>query len=166
MRWGKHHSETKNISREITINKKTNKEIKLLVGKCMVCNRKKSMIVSDNTIKAEGLGSFFKNLGKISSKAGKKLATNELKNPGRALEIRANIATAAATKSPKAALSTLPEVINFSHTGKGFILGNLYKHSYSSTNNNYNYTYRSNYLCFLYNKWNKNVKNYIPQHHC
>ena len=88
----------------------------------MVCNRKKSMIVSDNTIKAEGLGSFFKNLGEISSKAGKKLATNVLKNPGRALEIGANIATAAATKSPKAALSTLPEVINFYHTGKGLYL--------------------------------------------
>ena len=37
---GKHHSGTKNISGEITINKKTNKEIKLLVGKCMACNRK------------------------------------------------------------------------------------------------------------------------------
>ena len=81
------------------------------------------MIVSDNTIKAEGLGSFFKNLGKLSSKAGKKLATNVLKNPGRALEIGANIATAAATKNPKAALSTLPEVINFYHTGKGLYLG-------------------------------------------
>ena len=61
---GKHHSETTNISGEITVNKKTGREIKLLVGKCVVCNRKKSMIVSDNTIKAEGLGSFFKNLGK------------------------------------------------------------------------------------------------------
>ena len=120
---GKHHSGTKNISGEITINKKTNKEIKLLVGKCMVCNRKKSMIVSDNTIKAKGLGSFFKNLGKISSKAGKKLAKNVISNPGRALDLTAKIATAAATKSPKAALSTLPEVINFYHTGKGLYLG-------------------------------------------
>ena len=120
---GRHRSGTKDITGEITINKKTGKDTKLLVGKCMVCNRKKSMIVSDNTIKAEGLGSFFKNLGKISSKAGKKLATNVLKNPGRALEIGANIATAAATKSPKAALSTLPEVINFYHTGKGLYLG-------------------------------------------
>ena len=81
------------------------------------------MTVSDNMIKAESLGSFFKNLGKISSKSGKKLATNVLKNPGRALEIGANIATAAATKSPNAALSTLPEVINFHHTGKGLYLG-------------------------------------------
>ena len=120
---GRHRSGTKDITGEITVNKKTGKDTKLLVGKCMVCNRKKSMIVSDNTIKAEGPGSFFKNLGKISSKAGKKLATNVLKNPGRALEIGANIATAAATKSPKAALSTLPEVINFYHTGKGLYLG-------------------------------------------
>ena len=120
---GRHRSGTNGITGEITVNKKTGKNTKLLVGKCMVCDRKKSMIVSDNTIKAEGLGSFFKNLGKISSKAGKKLATNVLKNPGRALEIGANIATAAATKSPKAALSTLPEVINFYHTGKGLYLG-------------------------------------------
>ena len=40
------------------------------------------MIVSDNTIQAEGLGSFFKNLGRISCKSGKELATNVLKNPG------------------------------------------------------------------------------------
>ena len=120
---GRHRSGTKDITGEISVNKKSGKDTKLLVGKCMVCNRKKSMIVSDNTIKAEGLGSFFKNLRKISSKAGKKLATNVLKNPGRALEIGANIATAAATKSPKAALSTLPEMINFYHTGKGLYLG-------------------------------------------
>ena len=120
---GRHRSSTKNIVGEIRNNKKTGKDVKLLVGQCMVCNRKKSMIVSDNVIQAEGLGSFFKNLGKISSKAGKKLATNVLKNPGRALEIGANTATAAATKSPKAALSTLPEVINFYHTGKGLYLG-------------------------------------------
>ena len=89
----------------------------------MICNRKKSMIVSDNTIKAEGLASFFKNLGKISAEAGQKLAKNVLSNPARALEITSNIATAAASKNPKAALSTLPEVINFYHTGKGVYLG-------------------------------------------
>ena len=120
---GRHKSGTKNIVGEIRNNKKTGKEVKLLVGKCMICDRKKSMIVSDSVIQAEGLGSFFKNLGKVSAKAGKKLAKNVLKNPGRALEIGANIATAAATKSPKAALSTLPEVINFYHTGKGLYLG-------------------------------------------
>ena len=62
---GKHRSSTKNITGEVTFNKKKNgKEIKLLVGKCVICDRKKSMIVSDNTIQAEGLGDFFKNLGK------------------------------------------------------------------------------------------------------
>ena len=81
------------------------------------------MIVSDNTIQAEGLGDFFKNLGKFTAKAGKKLAKNVISNPGRALNLPARIATAAATKSPKAALSTLPEVINLYHTGKGLYLG-------------------------------------------
>ena len=119
----RHYSGTKNITGEIAYNKKTGKEIKLLVGKCVVCDKRKSMIVSDNTIQAEGLGDFFKNLGKVSSKAAKKLAKNALKNPSRFLEIGANIASAAATKSPKAALSTLTEVINFYHTGKGLYLG-------------------------------------------
>ena len=115
---GRHRSSTIKIYGDIT-----SKGSKVLIGYCSVCNRKKSMTVSDNTIKAEGLGSFFKILGKISAKAGKKLATNVMKNPGRALEITSNIATAAATKSPKAALSTLPEVINFYHTGRGLYLG-------------------------------------------
>ena len=84
---------------------------------------KNSMIVSDNTIKAGGVGSFFKNLGKVFAKAGKKLATNALKNPARFLEINADVATAAAKRNNKAALSTLPEVINFYHTGKGFYPG-------------------------------------------
>ena len=120
---GKHRSGTKNITGEISVNKKTGREIKLLVGKCVICNRKKSMIVSDNTIQAEVLGDFFKKLGKVSSKAAKKLATNALKNPSRFLEIGANVATAAVSKNPKAALSALPDVINFYHTGKGLYLG-------------------------------------------
>ena len=81
------------------------------------------MIVSDNVIQAEGLGDFFKNLGKASSKAAKKLAKNALKNPDRFLEIGANVATAAASRNPKAALSTLPEVIKFYHEGRGLYLG-------------------------------------------
>ena len=74
---GKHRSGTKNITGEITV--KTGKHIKLLVGKCVICDKKKSMIVSDNTIQAEGLGDFFKNLGKISSKAGKKNSKKRIK---------------------------------------------------------------------------------------
>ena len=82
----------------------------------------KCMIVSGNNIQAEGIGVFFKNLGKVSSKAAKKLARNSLKNPSRLLEIGANVATAAASRNSKAALSALPEVIKFYHTGKGLYL--------------------------------------------
>ena len=119
---GRHKSGTTNIVGEIRNNKKTGKEIKLLVGKCMVCNRKKSMIVSNNVIQAEGLGDFFKNLGKKGLNVSKKMAKNVLKNPGRALEIGANVGTAFASRNPKAALTSLPEVINFYHTGKGLYL--------------------------------------------
>ena len=87
------------------------------------CNTKKLMIVSDKTFQAEVLGSFIKNQWRISAKTGKKLETNVLKNPGRALEVTSNFSTAAATKSPKAALSSSPEVIDFYHTGKGPYLG-------------------------------------------
>ena len=65
------YSGTKNITGEITFNKKIGQEIKFIIGKSLICDRKKSMIVSDNTIQAEGLGDFFKNLGKVSSKAAK-----------------------------------------------------------------------------------------------
>ena len=40
---GKHRSGTKNITGEITFNKKAGKEIKLLVGKCGLCDRKKNL---------------------------------------------------------------------------------------------------------------------------
>ena len=115
---GRHRSATVKSYGDITP-----KGSKVLIGYCSICSRKKSMIVTDNTIKAEGLSSFFKNLGKISAKAGKKLATNILKNPARALEIGANFATAAAKRNPKNVLSTLPEVINFYHKGRGVYLG-------------------------------------------
>ena len=116
-------SGTKNIVGETRNNKKTGKEIKLLVGQCMVCNRKKSMIVSDNVIQAEGLGDFFKNLGKKGLNVSKKMAKNVLSNPGRALDLTAKIATAAASRNSKQALSTLPELITFYNTGKGLYLG-------------------------------------------
>ena len=119
----KQYSVTKNITGEVTVNKKTGEETKFLVGKCVICDRKKSMIVSDNTIQAKRLGDFFKKLGKVSCKTARKSATNALKNPSRFLEIGANVARAAVSKNPKAALSALPEVNNFYHTGKGPYLG-------------------------------------------
>ena len=114
---GRHRSARVKIFGDITP-----KGSNVLIGYCSICNRKKSMIVTDNTIKAEGLGDFFKNLGKISAKAGKKLAKNVLSNPGRALDLTAKIATAAASRNSKQALSTLPELITFYNTGKGLYL--------------------------------------------
>ena len=115
---GRHKSSAVKIYGDIT-----SKGSKVLIGFCSKCQRKNSMTVSDNTIEAEGLSDFFKNLGKSSVKVGKKLAKNALKNPSRALDITANIASAAASRSPKNVISTLPEVINFYHTGKGLYLG-------------------------------------------
>ena len=60
----KHYSGTKNIVGEKTFIKKTRGKIMLLVGQCSLCNGKETMIVSHNTIEAEGLSYFFQNLGK------------------------------------------------------------------------------------------------------
>ena len=38
---GKHRPATENIVGEITFNKKTGKETKIIVGQCSICNRKK-----------------------------------------------------------------------------------------------------------------------------
>ena len=119
----RHYSGTKNITGEMAYNKKTSKEINLLVGKCVICDRKKSVIASDNTIQAEDLGDFFKNLGKKGLNVSKKMVKNVLKNSSRALDITANIATAAASRNPKNVMSTLPELITFYNTGKGLYFG-------------------------------------------
>ena len=71
---GSHKSNTVKIYGDIT-----SKGSKVLIGFCSKCQIKKSMTVSDNTIEAEGLSDFFKNLGKTSVKVGKKLAKNVLK---------------------------------------------------------------------------------------
>ena len=76
------------------------------------------MTVCDNTKVTGGSGDFFKNLGKKRTSGIKKMATNVLRNPGRALEIGANVGNAFASQSPVAALSSLPEVINFYLTAK------------------------------------------------
>ena len=81
------------------------------------------MTVSDNKIKAEDLCDFFKNLGKKGLNVSKKIAKNVLSNPGRALDLTAKIATAAASRNSKQALSTLPELITFYNTGKTLYLG-------------------------------------------
>ena len=81
------------------------------------------MTVTDNTIQAEGFGDFLKYLGKKGINVSKKMAKNVLSNPGRALDLAAEIATGAASRNFKQALSTLPELITFYNTGKGLYLG-------------------------------------------
>ena len=76
---GRHTSGTKNTYGSIT-----GKGSEVLIGNCSICNRKKSMAVSDNTIKAEGFGDFFKNLGKKRLNVSKKMAKTAISNPGRA----------------------------------------------------------------------------------
>ena len=115
---GRHISATRNIYGSIT-----SKGNKVLIGYSSICKRKKSMTLSDNTIKAEGLGDFFKNLGKKGLKVSKKMAKNVLSNPGRALDLTAKIATAAASQTSKQALSTLPELLTFYNTRKRLYLG-------------------------------------------
>ena len=102
--------------------KKTGAPVKLLRGTCSTCKRNKSLIVSDQTIQAEGLGNFFKHLGSAAKNVGKKI----LNNPGRALEIAANIGTAAASKNPRMIAATAPDIIKFVHQGKGLYLGKIH----------------------------------------
>ena len=123
---GRHYSQTLNINGDVTQNKKTGMPVKLLRGTCSICKRNKSLIVSDQTIQAEGLSNFFrkaaKNTAKLASHVGKKI----LNNPGRALEIAANIGTAAASKNPKLIAATAPDIIKFVHQGKSLYLGKFH----------------------------------------
>ena len=61
------------------------------------------------------MGNFLKHLGK----AAKSVENKILNNPGRALEIAANIGTAAASKNPRLLAAFAPDVIEFVHHGKG-----------------------------------------------
>ena len=116
---GKHFSATTNIREDITQNVKTGAAVKFLRGICVTCKRNKSLIVSDQTIQAEGLGDFFRGVGKAAKNVGKTL----LNNRARALEIAANIGTAAASKNPKLIAATAPDNIKNFHQGKGLYLG-------------------------------------------
>ena len=71
------------------------------------------------------------------------MAKNVLSNPGRALDLTAKIATAAASRNSKQTLSTLPELITFYNTGKGLYLGK--------------------FVYIILYKWKR--KDCIPQHH-
>ena len=81
---GKHYSATTNIRGEITQNKKTGAPVNLLRGTCSSCKRNKSLIVSDQTIQAEGLGDFFRGIGKAAKSVGKK----NFKQPWKSIRTR------------------------------------------------------------------------------
>ena len=108
----KHYFGTKNIDREVTFNKKTGKEIRILVGQCSLCNRKYQwllviIIYQQKTLVTFSVIYFKKDL--TYQKGGK----NVLENLSRAMDNPALITTADASKNPKNVLSTLNEVINF-----------------------------------------------------
>ena len=67
-----HCSATISIRGDTTQNKKSGAAVKLLRGTCSTCKRNKSLIVSDQTIQAEGLGNFFEHLGSAAKNVEKK----------------------------------------------------------------------------------------------
>ena len=114
---GKHYSPTTNIRGDITnTGMSMGRPVKILRGNCTTCKRNKSLIVSDQTINGEGLGDFFKHLGSAAKNVGKKI----LNIKGRALEIAANIGTAAASKNPRMIAATAPTLLNLFIKGRGY----------------------------------------------
>ena len=107
---GRNYSGTNNIRGFIT-----SKGTKMLKGNCVKCKRNRSMTVSDVTIEAEGLKDFFKSVFRATVNFGKKVANN----PVKAIEIASKIGSAAASRNPRAALASTPDLIKFATTGEG-----------------------------------------------
>ncbi len=99
---GRHYSGTTHIYGDVAKNGR-----KYLKGTCTTCNRNKAMFVSDNVIAAEGLGDFFKGVGKVAKKVGKKVGKNILNNPDAALQLGMTIGQAAASRNPAALTGAL-----------------------------------------------------------
>ena len=72
------------------------------------------------------------------------MTKNILNNPWHALEIGAKFGVALVSRNPKAALSNLPELINFHRTASGLYMGKL--------------------VWFLLYKCNKKQQNSIHEH--
>ena len=77
---GRRRSRILNIYGDIT-----SKGSKVFLDYCSICNRKKSMTVSDNTIKAEGPGKFCENLGKKGLNVSKKMAKKHFEQTRKSL---------------------------------------------------------------------------------
>ena len=86
---------------------------KLFIGKFITCESEKSMAVSDEAIKVEGLGHLLHSIAKVFAKAGKIIDTILIKKPGRVLEIGARSGSKAVSRSLKAALCSIPDVMKF-----------------------------------------------------
>ena len=69
---GRHYSQSMKIRGDFTQNE-NGMPVKLLVEMCSICERKKSLIVSDRTIQAVGLGNFFSSLGKAAKLLERKI---------------------------------------------------------------------------------------------
>ena len=61
---------------KISIEGDVNKSGRNLLIRCVNCIREKSLFASDNAMQADGLGKFFRDLGKKSVKTIERLATN------------------------------------------------------------------------------------------
>ena len=86
---------------------------------------KESINVSHNALKTEGLDDFFKNVGRSFAKAGKGLATNAVKRPGRAMKNGTNVGRVIISNHLKAAKSTIPKVLKLCNTVRVIYLGKI-----------------------------------------
>ncbi len=99
---GRHLSGTTNIYGAMTSNGS-----KYLEGQCNLCGRNKSMFVSNKVIAAEGLGDFFKSVGKVAKKVGKKVGKNILNNFDAVLQLGMTIGQSLASRNPAALTGAL-----------------------------------------------------------
>ena len=70
-------------------------------------------------LKQKRFSEILRKKGKTSTKAIKK-TTNAMKDPGSSLEIGVKVGTATVSRSPRAALTTIPDAMGFCQTGKPF----------------------------------------------
>ena len=80
---GRHRSATTYVYGD-----KTSESSEVLIGQFSICNRKKTLTVSDNRITGERFGGFLKSLVTKRHNVSKKMAKNVLKNPGTARKLK------------------------------------------------------------------------------
>ena len=73
-----------------------------------------------------------KTVGRNCSKAGWKVASGVVKNPGKTSELGAKESSAAVSRNLEATISTFPDVMSFFTWGKGVILDIMYNCKYKN----------------------------------